>query len=221
MEFLVAEQVYLRPVVRAPGGDPSSEGAPGHGVQYLLDGHQVRTGQFTQIEAGQAATGSGQQAQQVLFDRAASQQAFKLILTEALQIAGMWRVAEQADDARVAQGVPVRYIIGDRRVGPPGDDDAHPGRWLPRQQTGDAMRPRPGGHAAVFVQPIHDQYQPTTLFLTHGRGLGEQIQKGCFTSSHVRTDRQVRAEQFTQLFRQHGGERSPGVLPGQPRGDKE
>jgi hypothetical protein len=74
VEFFVAQQVHLRLGLGVPVGDAAGEGASGHGVQHVLDVHQLGAGQLVQVGAGQATAGRGEQTEQVLFDRGALQE---------------------------------------------------------------------------------------------------------------------------------------------------
>jgi hypothetical protein len=179
VEFLVTEQIHQRTGGCSPLRGTVGEGAPGHGVQYVFDLDQSGPGQFVQVVAGQAATGCGQQTEQVLLDRVAGDQAFDFGLAEPLQVTGVRGVGERPDDVRVAQWVPVRHVVGHRRVGPAGHDDPHPGRRNTGQQRGDATRVRAGGDAPVLIQAVDDQHQPHPPLPAVVRGLVEQVQQPC------------------------------------------
>jgi hypothetical protein len=50
---------------------------------------------------------------------------------------------------------------------------------------------RAEGHAAVLVQPVHDQHQPAPGALAAGRGLGEQVQQARLAGGFLRGGREV------------------------------
>ena len=74
LEFLVSQQVYIRAVPGVGAAGAAAERPPGDGAQDVLGLPQGDTGQLGQVPGGQAATGGGQQPEQVLLRSAAVQQ---------------------------------------------------------------------------------------------------------------------------------------------------
>ena len=216
----MTQQVHLGAGLGLPRAHPAGEGAPGHPVQDVLDLPQGFAGQGGQVGAAEPAPGGGEQPEQILLGARAAQQAPEFLLRQRLDVLGIGGGGQQADDAGVTQPVPAGYVVRDRGVGPPGHHDPHPGRRVMRQQRGDAVRVRPGGDAAVLIQPVHDQDQPLTL---RGAGLGGLLQhpEQVGVPGGGRQRRQVLSQQLGQLLQHDLGEGLPGVLGAQPGGDEE
>ena len=221
LEFLMAQQVHLGAVLGLPRAHPPGEGAPGHPVQDVLDLPEGFAGQGGQVGAAEPAPGGGEQPEQILLGGRAAQQAAEFLLRQRPDVLGVGGGGQRADDAGLTQPVPAGYIVGDRRVRPSGHHDPHPGRRVMRQQRGDAARVRPGGDAAVLIQPVHHQDQPLTL---RGAGLGGLLQHpeqvGVPGASRQHRG-QVLSQQLGQLLQHDLGESLPGVLGAQPGGDEE
>ena len=76
----------------------------------------------------QAASGGGDQAEQVLLGLAAAQQPLELALHVGPDHLRPARRVQHPDDGRIAQRMIIGDVRRDRRVGPPGHDDPQPGR---------------------------------------------------------------------------------------------
>ena len=221
LEFLMAKEVHLGAALWSPRAHPPGEGAPGHPMQDILDLPWGFAGQSGQVRAAEPASGGGEQPEQILLGGRAAQQAAEFLLRQRLDVLGVDGGGQRADDARLTQPVPAGYVIRDRRVGPTGHHDPHPGRRLMRQQRGDAARIRAAADATVLIESVHDQDQPLTVPGAVLGGLLQHPEQVGVPGGSRQHSGQILSQQLSQLLQHDLGEGLPGVLGAQPGGDEE
>ena len=112
----------------------------------------------------QAAAASGDQAEDLITEAVVTmpvgdQDLIELPLGQLHDAGGVGRDAQETRRAAV-QGMVMVDVGGQRRVGPPRDDDPQPVRGPLGQASGDARQPGAGQRPAVLVQAVNDQDQP-------------------------------------------------------------